>query len=80
MASQLEDMRSKHYEIVHLDLSSKAIDLAKQRLNTRKALRHANVRFVQGSLLDIGSMDLGLFDYIDCLGGARAVCYRCWLA
>ena len=52
-------------EVVHLDLSQASSDIAKARAKARKL---GNIRFVLGSLLDLGGLDLGTFDYIDCCG------------
>lgn len=51
-------------ELVHLDLSAPAQDLAAKRM----AARGLTARFVQGSLLDLPRLGLGAFDYIDCCG------------
>lgn len=52
-------------EIVHLDVSPTAQAIAAARLKTRGL---AEARFVEGSLLDLPSLALGAFDYIDCCG------------
>lgn len=52
-------------EVVHLDISRASADIARARAKARKL---TNLRFVKGSLLDLGSLDLGTFDYIDCCG------------
>jgi len=52
-------------EIVHLDLSSAAQDIARARAAARKL---DNIRFIQGSLLEVADLGLGTFDYIDCCG------------
>lgn len=51
--------------IVHLDLSATSQNIARERARAR-ALH--NIEFVQGSLLDVGELGLGTFDYIDCCG------------
>lgn len=51
--------------IIHLDLSAESQDVARQRAQVRGL---DNVEFVQGSLLDVGKLGLGTFDYIDCCG------------
>jgi hypothetical protein len=58
LASQLADMGAR-FELVHLDLSSKAIESARSRLASRRALRNATVSFVQGSIFDLPSLNLG---------------------
>ena len=52
-------------EVVHLDISAASIAIARQRAELRGL---DNIRFVQGSLLDVEDMGLGTFDYIDCSG------------
>jgi SAM-dependent methyltransferase len=52
-------------EIVYLDISGAALVVAKARAEARKL---SNTRFLQGSLLDLPKLGLGLFDYIDCCG------------
>jgi len=52
-------------EVVHLDLSEASQAVARQRA---EAAGLTNVSFVRGSLLDVASMDLGEFDYINCSG------------
>lgn len=52
--------------IVHLDLSESAIQIARERLKRRGLLN--KVRFRRGSLLDLPSMGLEPFDYINCTG------------
>ncbi len=51
--------------VVYLDLSEAAREVAKARAEMRGL---TNIAFHVGSLLDIGQMDLGPFDYIDCTG------------
>lgn len=52
-------------EIICLDRSPQALAIAQARANIR-ALE--NIRFVQGSLTELDTLDLGMFDYIDCCG------------
>ena len=52
-------------EVVYLDLSTTSRGIAEARAAARGL---TNIRFVTGSLLDVESLDLGLFDYIDCCG------------
>lgn len=51
--------------IVHLDLSAASQEIARQRARARGL---ENIEFVRGSLLDVGELGLGEFDYIDCCG------------
>lgn len=64
MAQQLAQEHA-NAEVVHLDISEPSIDVARSRAEMRNL---ANIRFVQGSLLDVPDLDLGEFDYIDCCG------------
>jgi tetratricopeptide (TPR) repeat protein len=60
-----EQLRETPSEIVALDLSSASIEIASARAATRGL---TNVRFVNASLLETPQLELGLFDYITCLG------------
>jgi SAM-dependent methyltransferase len=51
--------------VTHLDLSAESQDIARQRAQVRGL---DNIEYVQGSLLDVGELGLGTFDYIDCCG------------
>ena len=59
--------------VVYVDLSTESIRIAKERLHNQ-AVRLGNpnieriVEFYHGSLLDVGKMNLGPFDYINCSG------------
>ncbi|MBS0959624.1 class I SAM-dependent methyltransferase [Acetobacter thailandicus] len=52
-------------EVLCLDRSDKALSVAKARAAERKL---TNIRFIQASIDQIPSLNLGLFDYIDCCG------------
>jgi SAM-dependent methyltransferase len=52
-------------ELVYLDQSVAARAIAEARARARKL---EGIRFVTASLFDLPSLDLGLFDYIDCCG------------
>ncbi len=52
-------------QIVYLDRSQAALRVAQARAEARGL---ANIAFHQGSLLDLPTLGLGLFDYIDCCG------------
>ncbi len=52
-------------EVVYLDLSQAARDIAQARARERGL---SNIAFHQGSLLDLPGLELGTFDYIDCCG------------
>jgi 2-polyprenyl-3-methyl-5-hydroxy-6-metoxy-1,4-benzoquinol methylase len=60
-----EQLRDTGAEVVHLDLSQASIEVAKQRAAIR---RLNNIRWIQGSLLDIPGLGIGQFDYINCSG------------
>ena len=59
--------KSKTYEIIHLDRSLKSLKIAQKRIKNRH-FSTKNVKFVLGSILNIDQLNLGLFDYIDCIG------------
>ena len=52
-------------EVVWLDRSTAARKVAEERAKVRGL---TNIRFVNGSLLDLPELGLGQFDYIDCCG------------
>src|SRR5262249_25130644 len=52
-------------EVVYLDLSVASRRIAEARAEVRGL---TNIRFVTGSLLELPSLGLGAFDYIDCCG------------
>jgi SAM-dependent methyltransferase len=60
-----EQLRNTDAEIVHLDLSAASIAIAQRRAAIRKL---DNIRWVQQSILDIPTLGLGAFDYINCSG------------
>ena len=64
LAQQLADRRCPA-EVVYLDLSTASREICEARAKAR-GLR--NIQFLTGSLLDLPSMNVGLFDYIDCTG------------
>ncbi len=64
LAQQLVDRRCPG-EVVYLDLSSASRAVCEARAKAR-GLR--NIQFLTGSLLDLPSMNIGQFDYIDCTG------------
>lgn len=63
LAQQLADAGAG--EVVYLDLSRSARDIAEARAEARGL---SNITFHTGSLLDLPSIDPGPFDYIDCCG------------
>jgi ubiquinone/menaquinone biosynthesis C-methylase UbiE len=60
-----EQLRSTDAEIVHVDLSAASIAIARERARIRGL---DNIRWVNDSLLNLGSLGLGAFDYINCVG------------
>lgn len=64
IAQQLVDRRCPG-EVVYLDLSTASRQICEARAKAR-GLR--NIQFLTGSLLDLPTMPIGQFDYIDCTG------------
>jgi SAM-dependent methyltransferase len=64
LAQQLVDRRCPG-EVVYLDLSTASRQICEARAKAR-GLR--NIQFLTGSLLDLPTMNIGQFDYIDCTG------------
>jgi SAM-dependent methyltransferase len=60
-----EQLRHTDAEIVHLDISHAATELARRRAEVRGL---KNISWVIESLLALPELDLGKFDYINCLG------------
>ncbi len=60
-----EQLRGSNNEIVYLDISRASSSIAKQRAQRRKL---NNIRWLEGSILDLPEMDVGSFDYINCSG------------
>lgn len=60
-----EQLRERGGRVVHLDLSTASMEVAKQRCAVRGL---TNVEWVHGSLLDLPKMGLGPFDHINCSG------------
>ncbi len=65
IAQQMRERGVVGARIVHLDLSAAAIDIARARANRRGI---EGIEFVQGNLLDLPTMNLGQFDFINCVG------------
>src|SRR5712672_3766973 len=64
LAQQMADRRCPG-EVVYLDISMASRQICEARAKAR-GLR--NIQFLTGSLLDLPSMPIGQFDYIDCTG------------
>ncbi len=60
-----EQLAGTDAEVVHLDLSGASIAIAKERARVRGLDR---IRWVNRSLLDLGELGFGKFDYINCGG------------
>jgi SAM-dependent methyltransferase len=65
LAQQLADAGAARAEVVYLDWSKASRAVAEARAQVRGL---AHLRFVTGSLLELDSLGLGAFDYIDCCG------------
>ncbi len=65
LAQQLRERGIENARLVHLDVSQAAIDVAKARA-ARRGL--TGIEFVKSSLLDLPTLGLGNFDYINCVG------------
>lgn len=63
MAEQLRD--KKGAEVVYLDFSKKSMEIAKKRAQYRGL---KNITFINDSIFNIPTLDLGKFDYINCSG------------
>ena len=63
LAAQLRDADA---EVVYLDISEAGLAIARRRAGLRGL--EERVRWIHGSILDIGRLGLGRFDYISCLG------------
>ena len=60
-----EQLKSSNAEVVHLDMSQASITLARRRAEIRGL---SNITWVHASLLDLPTLGLGKFDYINCSG------------
>ncbi|MCP4550313.1 MAG: class I SAM-dependent methyltransferase [bacterium] len=60
-----EQLRGLNAEVVALDLSAASLNLARERAEVRGL---GDIRWVNGSLLDLPDLNLGYFDYINCSG------------
>lgn len=56
---------NRRAEIVHLDFSATSMAIAKRRAQTRKL---TNITWLHHSVLDLPSLPVGQFDYINCAG------------
>jgi 2-polyprenyl-3-methyl-5-hydroxy-6-metoxy-1,4-benzoquinol methylase len=60
-----EQLRHTNAQVVHLDMSQTSIVIAQERARIRGL---NNITWVHDSLLNLPSLGLGLFDYINCSG------------
>ncbi len=60
-----EQLKASNAEVVHLDMSQASIALATRRAEIRGL---SNITWVHASLLDLPTLGLGKFDYINCSG------------
>ena len=60
-----EQLKTTDAAIIHLDISEASIEVAKARADVRGL---TNITWMHGSLLDLPTMGLEPFDYIDCTG------------
>ena len=60
-----EQLRGAPCEFVFLDMSARSLEIARARCAERGIER---VQWVHGSLLELDSLGLGEFDYINCIG------------
>ena len=60
-----EQLRTTNAEVVHLDMSEASTALAKERADIRGL---TNITWVHDSLLNLPTLGLGKFDYINCSG------------
>ncbi len=60
-----EQLRDTDAQIVYLDISTASMEVAQQRAQIRDL---DNIEWIEASLLDLGQMGLGEFDFINCSG------------
>lgn len=63
LAEQLRNRENSH--VVYLDISRESMKIARQRAEIRGL---TNITWVHGSILNLPELDLGAFDYINCVG------------
>ena len=56
---------NRRAEVVHIDISEKCMEIARRRAEAR---RLTNITWVHRSILELPSLQLGRFDYINCVG------------
>ena len=60
-----EQLRDTNAEVVYVDISTSSMEIARGRAQVREL---ENITWVNQSLLEIPTLDLGLFDYVNCSG------------
>lgn len=60
-----EQLRNTNGEVVYVDISSRSMEIARQRAEVRGL---TNISWHQNSLLDLPDLNLDEFDYINCCG------------
>ncbi len=60
-----QQLRHTNAEVVHLDLSEASTAIARERATVRGL---TNIVWIRDSLLNLASLDVGQFDYINCSG------------
>lgn len=65
MLAQQMARRNQPGEIICLDRADAVLKIVQERASVRQL---TNIQCVQGSILDLPSLNLGFFDYIDCCG------------
>ena len=65
LAEQLRALGALDAEVVHLDMSTASIALAQERAQIRGL---TNIRWINDSLLNLPTLGLAPFDYINCCG------------
>ncbi len=60
-----EQLKNKNAEVVYLDFSQTSMDIAKKRAEIRGL---KNITWIQDSIMNIPKLNLGKFDYINCVG------------
>ncbi len=60
-----EQLRDTNADIIYLDISQRSMEIAQARAKTRNL---TNITWHHASLLDAPSLNLGTFDYINCIG------------
>jgi SAM-dependent methyltransferase len=60
-----EQLKNTDAEVVYLDFSKTSTEIAKKRAEVRGL---KNIKFINDSILNIPKLNLGKFDYINCIG------------